>query len=467
MPWLSQFLHMKTITVILALFGGVELSLFAEETPGPNTHGLVAHEWGTFTSVQGADGVLLDWRPLETSKLPKFVYNWQNPGLNRRPAGMPGLGKSVLLTLQRMETPVIYFYSDREQSVDVSVRFPQGLITEWYPQVARIGPSSVPVPATASLVDNYAQRAGVTPGFTLVSLFSSAALTNSEARWRHVAILPSTGDKVALGMDNSGSHYFAARETDADCLRVEPLEKTNSQPELEKFLFYRGVGNFATPLHVTIASAGNKTQDEMITLANAGGEHIKHLFVLCVENGKGRYSRLSQLQAGGQWSTQIGSREALVPLEELSRKLGEELAESLCSEGLYHREAVAMVNTWKDSWFSEDGVRVLYVLPRDWTDRTLPLSIRPAPKELVRVMVGRAEVLTPGLEKTLADDVTKAGKNDREAREHLSAELKKLGRFAQPALSLATRGANPAASQAAWVLFEASANPQNAGRQFE
>src|SRR5262249_26897502 len=155
---------------------------------------------------------------------------------------------------------------------------------------------------------------------------------NSEARWRHVAILPNAGEKVALAMDSSGSHYFAARQTDADCLRVEPLEKTNSQPELEKFLFYRGVGNFATPLRVTIASGANTTSDETLTLANTGGEHIKHLFVLCVENGRGRYSRLSQLKAGGQLSTQIESHEALVPLEELSRKLGEELAESLCSE---------------------------------------------------------------------------------------------------------------------------------------
>ena len=57
-----------------------------------------------------------------------------------------------------------------------------------------------------------------------------------------------------------------------------------------------------------------------------------------------------------------------------------------------------MVNTWKDSWFAEDGVRVLYVLPRAWTDRTLPLKLDPAPRELVRVMVGRAEVLAPALE---------------------------------------------------------------------
>src|SRR5262245_61017830 len=101
---------------------------------GHTTKGLVAHEWGTFTSVQGSDGVLLDWRPLETSRLPGFVYDWTKPGLNRQQAGPFAFTKRAMITLQRMETPVIYFYSDHAQTVDVSVEFPKGLITEWYPQ---------------------------------------------------------------------------------------------------------------------------------------------------------------------------------------------------------------------------------------------------------------------------------------------------------------------------------------------
>ena len=36
---------------------------------------LVVHEWGTFTSVSGSDGVSLEWRPLSgPSDLPSFVY---------------------------------------------------------------------------------------------------------------------------------------------------------------------------------------------------------------------------------------------------------------------------------------------------------------------------------------------------------------------------------------------------------
>src|SRR5882672_4910339 len=105
--------------------GRIGLGLFAMSVTmalgQTDKNGLVAHEWGTFTSVQGADGVALEWKPLETSKLPKFVYNWKNPGLGRvgkMGTSLSSLTKESMSTLQRMETPVIYFYSDREQTVD-------------------------------------------------------------------------------------------------------------------------------------------------------------------------------------------------------------------------------------------------------------------------------------------------------------------------------------------------------------
>src|SRR5437899_12292029 len=109
---------------LLVAVAGVSGSLIAAK-PAPS---YIAHEWGTFTSVQGGDGVLLDWRPLETSRLPKFVYDWSRPGANRQAGANQIFGKGGLVTRQRMETPVIYFYSEKERTVDVSVQFPQGLI---------------------------------------------------------------------------------------------------------------------------------------------------------------------------------------------------------------------------------------------------------------------------------------------------------------------------------------------------
>src|SRR4051812_25042938 len=63
--------------------------LFALGFLAPSSHAgstYTAHEWGTFTSVQGANGDLLSWRPLQSSELPAFVFstttsNGFNPSL--------------------------------------------------------------------------------------------------------------------------------------------------------------------------------------------------------------------------------------------------------------------------------------------------------------------------------------------------------------------------------------------------
>src|SRR6266513_2404 len=103
----------------LTVLSGVGLICLTAFLIGAKSGGsYAAHEWGTFTSVQGGDGVLLDWRPLESSRLPGFVYDWKRPGLNRVPTGGQFAGKSAMVTLQRMETPVIYFYADQPQTVD-------------------------------------------------------------------------------------------------------------------------------------------------------------------------------------------------------------------------------------------------------------------------------------------------------------------------------------------------------------
>lgn len=110
---------------------------------------------------------------------------------------------------------------------------------------------------------------------------------------------------------------------------------------------------------------------------------------------------------------------------------------ALISEGLFPDEAKAMVNTWKDSWFTEEGVRVFYILPRPWTDDILPLTLSPQPEELTRVMVGRAEIITPEVQATLSRLLVKAREGDANAHLQAEAELKKLGRFAEAAAELA------------------------------
>jgi len=87
-----------------------------------------------------------------------------------------------------METPVLYFYDSREESVSVKVRFVKGVITEWYPQASRVEP-------TATLYD--ASLNGKQPDGTIA--------------WDTVTVAPSL--RADFPTDGCDNHYYAARQT--------------------------------------------------------------------------------------------------------------------------------------------------------------------------------------------------------------------------------------------------------------
>jgi hypothetical protein len=202
--------------------------------------------------------------------------------------------------------------------------------------------------------------------------------------------------------------------------------------EHEKFLFYRGVGNFKLPLEAHPDAKGS------VTLKNNGEQSIAKLFILCVDDGCAPYVSLDELKPGETRKLQLpsvkNSDAALQQADLSTQRLGKEMESALVAQGLYPREAAAMVKTWQDSWFEEHGLRIFYLLPQAWTERVLPLSLEPAPAELKRVMVGRAELLTPDMEGDIARHVAALSSTDFDAREKASAALQKLGRFTEPAL---------------------------------
>ncbi len=92
-----------------------------------------------------------------------------------------------------------------------------------------------------------------------------------------------------------------------------------------------------------------------------------------------------------------------------------------------------MIKTWRNSWF-EDGLRVFYVLPRQRTDEVLPISIQPEPNQLVRVLVGRTELITPEMEKSVRKQVSLLRDSSKAVREQARVAIQSHGRFAEPIL---------------------------------
>ncbi len=283
------------------------------------------HEWGTFTSVAGEDGAAMGWQALTgLSDLPCFVHH-----LDQRNLKVAGYATV------RMETPVLYFYPLKPLTVSVHVDFPDGRVTEWYPQASGVQPSS---------------------------------RRNGWIEWTNVRASEG-GD--ALPQSGEASHYYAARETDA-----WPL---GSGQEHEKLLFYRGIGNFGIDLNTLVRQDG-------VSLRNLGSETIPLAIVFENHGGKIRYQSVRGLQE----SVSVNFSEMNGSVDVLRASLEDELTEM----GLYRKEAHAMIQTWHDSWF-EEGLRVFYILPRSKVDALLPISIHPTPRQMVRLFVGRVELLSP------------------------------------------------------------------------
>src|SRR4051812_13574708 len=79
---------------------------------------LAVHEWGTFTAVHASDGTLLSGLEREEHRLPNFVRS--HAGFAPSDKGWNRPVKNVTI---KMETPVLYFYSERELPVQVEVGF--------------------------------------------------------------------------------------------------------------------------------------------------------------------------------------------------------------------------------------------------------------------------------------------------------------------------------------------------------
>jgi hypothetical protein len=296
--------------------------------------GLTVHEWGTFTSVAAEDGSAVEWDTLGcTSDLPRFIEKSY------------GVFKSALVETVRMETPVMYFYSSRDLDAHVTVRFPKGLITEWFPRA-----------------DNQTGTGTI--------------------EWKNIKVQPNSFP--ALPIESEPSHYYAARQTDSAPIAVGDQH--------EKFLFYRGVGHFPVPLSVRVSP------DEKIVVENRGLQPVPT--VILFENRGGRFGYRNAGTVASAATLDSPSLDGSLSV------LQQELENALVAQGLFPKEAEAMVETWHDSWF-EEGSRLIYILPTPAVDAILPLQVEPAPSQTVRVFVGRIELVTPEMTRTVESAIAK------------------------------------------------------------
>jgi hypothetical protein len=376
-------------------------------------HGFVVHEWGTLTSVVGSDGSTQPGLHHEEEDLPAFVADRMK---------QTELRGGAMTVDAKMETPVTYFYSDDARTVKARVGFPTGVFTQWYPFVQTMAPAVLKL--ADGLHDRTMESAEVIP--SACRPMWSTPFQHGLLDWGNVEILK--GDVELPGPLGKTTWGFA-RNVAANPIRV--------QGQGEKFLFYRGLGTYDYPLHVTV-------EGQSVRLTDSIAEPLRSVFLMNVTREGAGFTEVPDVSS---------MTTATIPGANLTHArfvamLKAKLAVNLVNDGLFTDEALAMVDTWERSYFLTPGVRILYLLPQSKTDALIPLTIEPKPDVTKRTMVIRVEVMTPEQEKQLSGWLHDLAAGDANAK----SKILSLGRFAEPhltrVLGLITVPAERAAAEA-------------------
>jgi hypothetical protein len=402
----------------------------------PAADALVVHEWGTFTSVQGADGTMLEGMQHEEEALPDFVYSRAKVrACPLRAKGYKGLEQAPNHVTQKMETPVLYFHTKTARHVRVRVDLIGGLISQWYPVTDLLGPPE---------------------GLLDAGPLDLRKVDRSFLEW-DVDLIPNT-ERAPSSMPVVADDvpWQFARKVDAAWVRTVPRKGPErvGPVEAEQYLFYRGLGTFSLPMSVNA--------EDRVQFINRGAYAVAHVIAIEVgpEGKLGRYDIESGVAAGASTRNLLERRDLVPWREQGLAGLTGDVTKILVGEGMNLDEAKAMVATWSRSWFTNEGLRVLYVVPRPLVDALLPLKIEPAPAAIERVLLGRIECITP---KTQAEveaalmDIHNASAATPESRAKTAtavARVERLGRFKEAffrRIAATTKNEDAKATAEGWI----------------
>lgn len=372
-----------TLTIITA----VTVLAFGARKEAPSVPSkLVVHEWGTFTSVFGSDGAMLTGLEVDEEELPYFVYSLDAsrgmPQFGFEPAhGNPvprflfakGLERPLRNVTVKMETPVIYFYSEEEVDARVSVGFKGGSIGQWYPK--RSG-GEIPKPVIFNKDRSVKQ-----------GLVDFAKDYRGSVEWNFRVKPRTEHTDFQVMKEGETATWLHPRLAKSSLLET-------ASGETETYLFYRGLGNFNVPIDFRVSDGQlhieQSSRVPYLLVYERQGMNARILW-------KGKPEELTSVDLGGAPTE---------PFKDNKVEIYQSLQGALVEAGLYQDEADAMLRTWWHSYFSKPGLRVFWVVPRQFTDTILPIEVEPRPTQLERVLLGRSEILTPNFEQHLIDEFT-------------------------------------------------------------
>jgi hypothetical protein len=220
---------------------------------------------------------------------------------------------------------------------------------------------------------------------------------NGSIEW-NVQVQPSSeGDGAAVFKPGATPTWLYPRQTDSALLRTKG-------GEAEKFLFYRGVGNFSLPVKFALPDDGT------LHIQNDSKAAIPAMLIFNHPRYGDQVSfvLLDSLKAGGTRTVKLADP---VTSTNWQHEVYATMRDALVQAGLFPKEADAMLQTWWSSYFEHPGLRVFWIVPENFTRAVLPLTVEPSPREQTRVLVGRSELLTPAFEQELLKQFAQGEQN--------------------------------------------------------
>ena len=338
---------------------------------------LVVHEWGSIVYVADSKaktqiGVISE----DQSDLPDFVQVWSEQAVQR----------PVL-----MKKPILYFYTKKDMFVNVTVNYPKGIFTQWWPNPQSFLP--------------YLPRKG-----------QVAPTANGMLHWRIGLKVDKSLDK-AMPVVKNHPWWNIARDVDAATV-------TSSKLGTEKFLFYRGAGDFTPTLDVVIDKGGK------FILKDKAGKKSKSIYT--VHKVEGKPSVIHYFDSLSDKKIKFKS----------TAEASAHIRQQVEARGLYKKEAAGMIKIWEKDMFEKVGQRALYLMEAADIEKLIPLNISPAPKEKKRVMIIRVECLSHEHKQQILALIKQLGAEKSKDRKAAEQKLISTGRVGEAVMREAYKTAD-------------------------
>jgi hypothetical protein len=366
---------MRVIWLVALAAVGVGIALAADPAETPQK-GLLVHEWGVINVYNDVELANADMRAVWES-LPPFIYG----NVDRR---------RVPRELVQVFAPVMYFHTPAALQVQVKVEFLGGRPAVWWPANSNI-PRYTPRGMTQATCDKHLE-------------------------WQLKLITPNDSTfQQPLPKDHWLSACRAVKA--ADVFATVPGDRE----EEEKFVYYDGF--LASPKTAELGVAADQ-----VSLTNRARHPLRDVTVVDRRvPGTIRVARVATVAAAAEVKA-LEFKD--VAAERWPAAAVNELVSELTGAGLHEDEARAMAAVWKKDFFETEGLTLFYRLPAAEYDRLLPLTVRPRPEKIVRVMLVHHPHCEPDLSKRVMALVEQLDSGNFQERLDAHRRINALGRAA-------------------------------------